>query len=49
MNKKDITQVNLLGKNIILRVDFNVPIKDDVIQSTNRIDMVLPTIKYYIK
>jgi len=49
MNKKDITSVSFENKNVVLRVDFNVPIKNGIIQSTNRIDMAIPTIKYIME
>ena len=35
--KKTIRDYELEGKKVIIRVDFNVPIKDDVIQDDNRI------------
>ena len=41
--------LNLEGKRILLRADFNVPINDGSITETSRIEKVLPTIKYLIK
>ena len=49
MNKKTIDQLELKGKKTIIRVDFNVPIKDGIIQSDKRITAALPTIKKAIK
>lgn len=44
--KKTIKDYNLEGKKVIIRVDFNVPIKDEEIQDDNRIKQSLETIKY---
>lgn len=49
MNKKTIDQLDLKGKKVLLRVDFNVPIKDGVVQSDKRITAALPTINKVIK
>lgn len=46
--KKTIKDFNLSGKKVIIRVDFNVPIKDGVITDDNRIKESLETIKYAI-
>ena len=40
---------NIQGKRVLLRVDFNVPLKDGSITETSRIEKVLPTINFLIK
>ena len=47
--KKSIRDFDLYNKKVIIRVDFNVPIKNSVIQDDNRIVMSLETISYAIK
>ena len=49
MNKKSIRDVDVKGKNCLVRVDFNVPMKDGVITDENRIQGALPTIKYLME
>jgi phosphoglycerate kinase len=44
--KKTVKDVSVNGKRCLVRVDFNVPIKDGVIGDVNRIEGALPTIKY---
>jgi len=46
--KKTIKDVKLDGKKVLIRVDFNVPMKNGVITNDNRIVQALPTIKYAI-
>ena len=46
--KKTIEDVKLNGKKVLIRVDFNVPMKNGVITNDNRIVQALPTIKYAI-
>ena len=49
MNKKTITEIDVKGKKCLVRVDFNVPMKDGVITDENRIIGALPTIKYLME
>lgn len=46
--KKTIRDYDLYGKRVIIRVDFNVPIKEGIIQDDTRIKKELPTIQYAI-
>lgn len=48
MNKKTIKDVDISGKRVFIRVDFNVPIKDGVITDDTRIKGALPTIQYAV-
>ena len=48
-NKKNIEDVNVAGKTVLVRCDFNVPMKDGVITSDKRIVEALPTVKYLME
>ncbi|MGN1222000.1 MAG: phosphoglycerate kinase [Christensenellales bacterium] len=47
--KKSVLDVDVYEKRVLLRVDFNVPMKDGVITSNKRIVEALPTIKYLLE
>ena len=49
MAKRTVKDLDVAGKKVIVRCDFNVPRKDGKITNDNRIVQALPTIKYLIE
>lgn len=49
MNKKTVRDVDLSGKRVLVRVDFNVPIKDGQVTDATRIRAAIPTLKYILE
>ncbi len=48
LNKKTVRDIELKGKRIVMRVDFNVPVKEGKIKDDTRIKAAVPTIKYIL-
>ena len=48
-NKKSVEDIDVAGKRVLCRCDFNVPTKDGRITSDKRIVAALPTIQYLVK
>jgi len=49
MNKLTVEDLNLQGKRVLMRVDFNVPLEGGEVTDDKRIKAALPTIKYIVK
>ena len=48
-NKKTVEDIQVKGKKVLVRCDFNVPLNDGVITDVNRLVGAMPTIKYLVE
>jgi 3-phosphoglycerate kinase len=48
MNKRSVRDLDLQGKRVLVRVDFNVPVKDGQVTDDTRIQRALPTVRYIL-